>query len=396
MAYIPVPLKNTPPNVDTPFSTVEKINENLAAIAEEFENFSPGEDQRILDAVTHMQAAAPHSGHEVTSAKGQVNGYAGLDSQGKLSTSVLPALAIVDTFVVASQAAMLALTAQKGDVALRSDVNKVFILSADDPTQLANWIEWLYPTGAGSVLSVDGRTGAVTLSDLYLAVASKGQANGVAGLDANSKVAQDPANATATPTASKIPIADGSGKLDGWVSDATDSAKGKIQLAGQLSGSAASPTVVGIKESGGQALAIAAIAAGQVLKRNSSNQIIGETQYRYVTLTLDGGGSAISTGTKGWWVCDVGGTILEWTVLADQSGSIVIDVWKDTYANFPPTVADTITASAKPTLSTAQKNQSSTLTGWTTGVSAGDILRFNVDSAATVQRVTLTLKIQVS
>ena len=47
--------------------------------------------------------------------------------------------------------------------------------------------------------------------------ANKAAASGYASLDANSKVVQDPANATATPTASKIPIADGSGKLDGWI-----------------------------------------------------------------------------------------------------------------------------------------------------------------------------------
>ncbi|WP_238326842.1 hypothetical protein, partial [Paenibacillus graminis] len=40
-----------------------------------------------------------------------------LDSGGKLDTSVLPALAISDTFVVATQAAMLALTAEVGDIA---------------------------------------------------------------------------------------------------------------------------------------------------------------------------------------------------------------------------------------------------------------------------------------
>jgi hypothetical protein len=44
---------------------------------------------------------------------------------------------------------------------------------------------------------------------------AKAAASGIASLDSNSKVVQDPANATATPTASKIPIADGSGKLDG-------------------------------------------------------------------------------------------------------------------------------------------------------------------------------------
>src|SRR5262245_18801188 len=78
--------------------------------------------------------------------------------------------------------------------------------------------------------------------------------------------------------------------------------------------------------------------------------------------------------------CDFGFTIVGWTLLADQSGSLVVDIWKDTYANYPPTGADSITASAKPTISTATKAQSGTLTGWTTSVSAGDVLRFNVDS----------------
>ncbi|GAI52053.1 unnamed protein product, partial [marine sediment metagenome] len=78
----------------------------------------------------------------------------------------------------------------------------------------------------------------------------------------------------------------------------------------------------------------------------------------------------------------------------DISGSIVIDIWKDTYANFPPTDADSITASAPPTISTAQKSQDATLIGWTKTINAGDILAFNVDSCATITRVTLALKIK--
>jgi len=83
-------------------------------------------------------------------------------------------------------------------------------------------------------------------------------------------------------------------------------------------------------------------------------------------------------------------------VLADQTGSIVVDIWKDSYANFPPTDADSITASAPPTISSAQKSQDSTLTGWTTSISAGDILAFNVDSCSTIARVTLSLKVEKS
>ena len=80
--------------------------------------------------------------------------------------------------------------------------------------------------------------------------------------------------------------------------------------------------------------------------------------------------------------------------MADQSGSIVIDIWKDTYASFPPDDGDSITASAPPTISGALKAQDATLTAWTKTINAGDILAFNVDSVATIERLTLVLKVK--
>jgi ribosome-binding ATPase YchF (GTP1/OBG family) len=112
-----------------------------------------------------------------------------------------------------------------------------------------------------------------------------------------------------------------------------------------------------------------------------------------VGITIDGAGSAITTGVKGFIRVPYACTITKATLLADQAGSIVVDVWKDSYANYPPTVADTITASAKPTLSTATKSEDATLTGWTTAISAGDVLGFKVDSASTLTRVVLQLEI---
>jgi hypothetical protein len=73
------------------------------------------------------------------------------------------------------------------------------------------------------------------------------------------------------------------------------------------------------------------------------------------------------------------------------SGSAVVDLWVDSYANYPPTVADTITASAKPTLSSAQKAEDTTLTGWSPTLAAGDYIAGIVDSAdVTRLRVDLT------
>lgn len=64
-----------------------------------------------------------------------------LDADGKLPVSMLPSVAITDVFPVASQAAMLALNAQPGDVAIRSDVGKTFILMASPASTLGNWKE---------------------------------------------------------------------------------------------------------------------------------------------------------------------------------------------------------------------------------------------------------------
>lgn len=93
-----------------------------------------------------------------------------LGAGGKLSEAVIPAIAITDTFVVDSQAAMLALEAQQGDVAVRTDVNKTFILKVAPATTLANWVELETPTDA--VTSVNGLTGAVTLTTSEVAEGS--------------------------------------------------------------------------------------------------------------------------------------------------------------------------------------------------------------------------------
>lgn len=91
---------------------------------------------------------------------GAASGIVPLDSGSKIPTTYLPALAISDTFVVANQAAMLALTAEVGDIAIRTDTNETYILQTAGASTLGNWQKILSPTAA--VSSVFGRTGAVT------------------------------------------------------------------------------------------------------------------------------------------------------------------------------------------------------------------------------------------
>ena len=105
---------------------------------------------------------------------GVPNGVATLDGGGKVPTGQLPALAVTDVFPVASQAAMLALAAERGDVAIRSDTNTSWILSAEPASTLSNWLQLATPPDA--VLSVNGQAGVVSLaaSDVGAATAAQG------------------------------------------------------------------------------------------------------------------------------------------------------------------------------------------------------------------------------
>lgn len=113
---------------------------------------------------------------------------------------------------------------------------------------------------------------------------------------------------------------------------------------------------------------------------------------------IDGGGIAISARTWGTLKVPFACTITSATMEADQSGSIIIDVWKCTFAQYAPptipTVANSICGSARPTISAATKSSDTSLTGWTTSLAAGDILTFVVPSTPTaITRVTLTLNL---
>jgi hypothetical protein len=81
---------------------------------------------------------------------------------GKLAASEVPDLAITEfKGAVANQAAMLAITGEKGDWVTRNDDGKVYIITGTDPTQIGSWTALSYP--ASPVLSVNTQTGAVVL-----------------------------------------------------------------------------------------------------------------------------------------------------------------------------------------------------------------------------------------
>jgi len=136
--------------------------------------------------------------------------------------------------------------------------------------------------------------------------------------------------------------------------------------------------------------------AGQILKSGgASADPAFADNVAAITFVIDGGGSVLTTGVKGDLYIPFACTITAATLLADQSGSVVVNIWKVALASYPSTVTNKITASAPPTLSSADHGQT-TLTGWTTAIAAGDTLRFNVDSITTITRVTLVLTVTKS
>ena len=113
-----------------------------------------------------------------------------------------------------------------------------------------------------------------------------------------------------------------------------------------------------------------------------------------ITYVIDGGGEEIADGIAGFLEVSFACTILEARLLADQTGSIVVDIWKDSYANYPPTNADTITGGNEPTIAAGVKDSDATLTDWTTTIEAESVLGFNVDSCTDIERCTVTLKVR--
>jgi hypothetical protein len=85
-----------------------------------------------------------------------------LNANGQLDTKVIPSLALTDVYTVSSESAMLALSAQQGDIAVRSDVSQTYILTNNSPSTLSSWV--VLKTPDCKVLSVNSKTGAVTLT----------------------------------------------------------------------------------------------------------------------------------------------------------------------------------------------------------------------------------------
>lgn len=157
-------------------------------------------------AVSGKPATFPPSAHnhnDVYFTKNEMNTTLGLKADlvgGKIPSAQLPGFAIGERFTVANQAAMLALAAQQGDVAIRTDLSNAKFLLVGDATVLANWIN--LSDSAGDVTSVNGHTGPVVLSKEDLNLENVPNVN--ATLRSNHDGTQDASTITGMKTAAFI------------------------------------------------------------------------------------------------------------------------------------------------------------------------------------------------
>lgn len=118
--------------VENTDAKASEVDENFAILKNQLDTWVV-----LLDIARTITAK-----HNLTAAGAiQIAGVDLVDVAGKLNSALLPSIAINDVFVVASQAAMLALVAQRGDMAIRTDESKTYVLSTDSPGTLADWKE---------------------------------------------------------------------------------------------------------------------------------------------------------------------------------------------------------------------------------------------------------------
>jgi hypothetical protein len=110
-------------------------------------------------------------------------------------------------------------------------------------------------------------------------------------------------------------------------------------------------------------------------------------------VVIDGNGTTPGTGLKSYVSVPFNSTITGWVLLADTSGSAVLDVKWTPYAGFPSTTS--IVGSSNPKLISQQKNENLDVsTVWSPmSFNEGDILEIDLVSVSTATLLNLQLNL---
>lgn len=117
----------------------------------------------------------------------------------------------------------------------------------------------------------------------------------------------------------------------------------------------------------------------------------GQTAEDTLGFFIDNTPDDVSTGAKGYKQIPYDCQFTEWSVFAGETGSIQVDVKKSDYSTYP--TFSTVVGGDYPTLSSQIKNRNTGITAWT-GLSAGDLYEFTINSNTGVKKVGVFLKVR--
>ena len=133
--------------------------------------------------------------------------------------------------------------------------------------------------------------------------------------------------------------------------------------------------------------------------QNSGGTAVKTTQSRGATWT--NGNSAITVPISDVVLhIPVASTIVGWAAygLGPNNtavlGSCYVDVRRSVAGAYPPGAGDSIVGSNGPVITLAYSNSSSTLTGWTTSLNAGDALLFRLSTSLLFSQIFVQLSIK--
>jgi hypothetical protein len=124
---------------------------------------------------------------------------------------------------------------------------------------------------------------------------------------------------------------------------------------------------------------------------NNANSAYAKANVRTLGITVDGSGTPLTTGIKGFVPVSFSGTIRNVNVIADRSGNISFDIWKTN--NTIPNSNNSITGNNYIKLNNSQYLNINIFSSWSLTVNTGDVFGFNVVSANTLTRATLTITV---
>lgn len=274
---------------------------------------------------------------------------------------------------------------------------ETYLLFDDPGAESEGSLTYAQQASASASAAASSATAAASSATAASGSATTAAGSATSASNSASTASTHASNASTAATNASNSATAASGSASAAATSATEAAGSASAASGSAtnasnSASAASGSASAASTSATNAASSASGAATSASNAAASAASLTNAAQASIGYTIDNGGTVISTGRIGNGVrVPFNCTITSVTLIADQVGSAVVDIWKDSYANFPPTAGDSICASAKPTLSSARTSLDSTLTGWTKSIAAGDVLFFNVDSVTTITNLTIIL-----